>query len=52
MKPGFYWAVLYGETMVVEVMKDEIDMDTVKTFHYGYQQIDDIEFISKEPLKI
>lgn len=52
MKPGYYWAILYGETMIVEVLKDEIDFDIVKTFQYGWQDPRNIDFISKEPLVI
>lgn len=55
MRSGYYWAVLFGETMIVQVFSpiDGYDGElVVKTFEYGYQEIETVDFISKEPLTI
>lgn len=50
MKPGYYWAELFGEEMIVRVVLTEIGIEIVDTFEYGWQSIDEIHFLSTEPL--
>jgi hypothetical protein len=50
MEPGYYWAVLYGEEMIVRVVINEIGTEIVDTFEYGWQDPRDIHFLSEKPL--
>jgi hypothetical protein len=51
MEPGYYWAILYGEEMIVRVVINAIGSEIVDTFEYGWQDVDDIHFLSEKPLR-
>lgn len=51
MERGYYWAVLYGEEMVVKVMRDEIGEVLIDTFEYGYHYPHEFDSIDKTPIQ-
>lgn len=50
MEPGYYWAELFGDLMIVRVVRNEIGNEIVDTFEYGWQGLDDVHFLHEKPL--
>lgn len=52
MEPGYYWAIVFGEKTIVKVCEFDATFQEqmMRTFDYGYQDVRNVEFISKEPL--